>query len=61
MLGNQAITLNRKQATALYLNLKDAVENYRGPVEVVRVGDSDGGVFPLLNGERTNRGIVVVD
>lgn len=61
MQNDLMITLTRKQAKSLYETLKDAVENYTGPVEVVRVGDSDGGVFPVLNGERSNRGILVID
>jgi hypothetical protein len=56
-----AITLNRQQALVLAETIKDAVLNYQGPVEVVRVGDCDGAVFPVMNGERTNRGILITD
>lgn len=55
------ITLNRTQATALYQALAEAVHDHTGPVEVIRVGDSSGGVFPLYNNQRSNRGIVVTD
>ena len=57
----QATTLTRWQALVLAETIKDAVLNYEGPIEVVTVGDCDGAVFPVYNGERTTSGIMIID